>query len=439
MRRRADRGGAGRAALVACVLGVILVACTPPPEVPQPASIEAAGTTDLVGATAAPFPTPLTVVVRDTSGSPLAGVAVTFSVTSSPPATPLVTARARVVFDGAPAPGSTKVVDTGDGGAASTVAVADEWVGTVGVTASVDTPDGTRSVSFRLTSRIPSNHGRFPADLSFPTAVGPMFDGSSIWVSEYWGTTVRKYRARDGALVGTFPTGDGPDDIALDAGRVWVANCNSDDVVALDTDDGTVLARFPIGDCPSRVVPAAGQLFVASKSGSLYRMDPATGTVTDVVAIGGDVEDMIFDGTSVWVSGPLGHEVVRLDDLDGALRVTRIGFSCPRGLADDGENLWVASPCFGTVTKLRKSDLANMGDIPVGPVADAVTGVEYDGRRVWVSRQYAGTIAGVDPATGTVDTMVVVGGRPLRMASDGTNLWAADFNGGLVAFTPNAG
>jgi DNA-binding beta-propeller fold protein YncE len=52
-------------------------------------------------------------------------------------------------------------------------------------------------------------------------------------VTNFSSNTVTKLRASDGALIGTFPTGQFPEGAAFDGANVWVVNAG----------DGTVSKR----------------------------------------------------------------------------------------------------------------------------------------------------------------------------------------------------
>jgi DNA-binding beta-propeller fold protein YncE len=51
-----------------------------------------------------------------------------------------------------------------------------------------------------------------------------VFDGKSIWAANTAGNSVTKLRAADGALEGTYDTGQVPNAVCFDGANVWVAN-----------------------------------------------------------------------------------------------------------------------------------------------------------------------------------------------------------------------
>ena len=49
-----------------------------------------------------------------------------------------------------------------------------------------------------------------------------MFDGLSVWVSNFTDNTVTRLRAGDGFVMGTYPVGPFPYQMAFDGSAVWV-------------------------------------------------------------------------------------------------------------------------------------------------------------------------------------------------------------------------
>jgi DNA-binding beta-propeller fold protein YncE len=50
------------------------------------------------------------------------------------------------------------------------------------------------------------------------------FDGTNLWVTNLGSNNITKLRDCDGAVLGTFPTGNAPVGIAFDGANVWTAN-----------------------------------------------------------------------------------------------------------------------------------------------------------------------------------------------------------------------
>jgi len=403
------------------VLALAAVGCVPPDlgttptssTVPPGRATVVVSGSGQVSDTAQTYPAPLVARVVDSTGAPIPGVTVRFA------STPMPSPRhAGVSFPS----GSTAVSDVA--GLAQVAVAADEWVGDLQVTATVD--DQTGSVaSFALRQRI----GRRTGEAAVPSGpVGPVFDGANIWVAQLGTDTVSKLRARDGALIGTYTVGSSPDGLAYDGANIWVANCGTDDVMRLNPDTGAVEATFPVPGCPSRVLPVGDHIWVAGKSTPTLRaINASTGATVRTATYSGGVEDFVYDGTDIWITETNGHPLARIRESDGST-VSTTGFSCTGGIALQGDSIWVADPCLGKVTRLRRADEVNLGDFPVG--LDPL-GVVTDGNDVWVSNYGSASVTRVRAADGLAISTTAVPTGPLRMAFDGTNVWVASISGSL--------
>jgi DNA-binding beta-propeller fold protein YncE len=62
------------------------------------------------------------------------------------------------------------------------------------------------------------------------TPSGIVFDGQSMWVTNYGSSTIMKLRITDGKVLGTFPTGSEPLVPAFDGANIWVPNSEDNSV-----------------------------------------------------------------------------------------------------------------------------------------------------------------------------------------------------------------
>ena len=144
-------------------------------------------------------------------------------------------------------------------------------------------------------------------------------------------------------------------------------------------------------------------------------------------------EGMLFDGDHVWVANRYTDSVTKIRASDGApLGDFAVG-SEPRALAFDGQHVWVGNYAGQTLTKLRAYDGAVMDTVNLGTRIDDV---EFDGEYLWVAHgNMSGTISKVRPSDGAVLATYPSGGAcPIALEFDGTNLWIANWCGsGIVA------
>jgi hypothetical protein len=128
---------------------------------------------------------------------------------------------------------------------------------------------------------------------------------------------------------------------------------------------------------------------------------------------------MAFDGDSLWVALYSGR-VSRVPVANsGVLSGDYSAGTNPVAVAFDGQFVWVANFGSANVSKLRRTG-AKVNDYPVGPEPTAVA---FDGASIWVG--YRDGVAKLNPRNGSVVGNYDIGGSPAALAFDGTYMWAA--------------
>ena len=87
-----------------------------------------------------------------------------------------------------------------------------------------------------LTTTFTVGHG--PEDMAF--------DGTSLWIANFFGNNVTKLQPSTGKVLATFPVGNRPWGVAYDGANVWVTNVLGDSVTKLRASDGKKLAIVPL-------------------------------------------------------------------------------------------------------------------------------------------------------------------------------------------------
>ena len=235
-----------------------------------------------------------------------------------------------------------------------------------------------------------------------------------------------KVSSADGTVLGSFPVGDGPNGIAFDGTNIWVANFFSDDVTKL-TNKGIALGTFPVGDGPAGVLYDGTNIWVANfGDDTVTKMDPLTGATLATYSVGatGDgPSGLAFDGANIWVANSGGDNATMMS-IKGQIRgVFPVGQS-PRAMAFDGANMWVVNAVSNDVVKLRASDGFDLGSFDVGLNPQDIT---FDGANICVSNGGSDTVTkksafaslGPDLALQTVNFQGLLsdtGGNPLNGA-----------------------
>ena len=142
------------------------------------------------------------------------------------------------------------------------------------------------------------------------------FDGANVWIANQNSNNVTELRASDGATMGTFQVGAGPNGIAFDGSNLWVVNGGDNTLTKLSSSNGSTLGSFPL-----------------------------TGSMR--------ARGIAFDGTNIWVgSGSLTSTVTKVRPADGSILGTLAVGSAPYGIAFDGANVWVVNSNSSTVSRL---------------------------------------------------------------------------------------
>jgi YVTN family beta-propeller protein len=144
-----------------------------------------------------------------------------------------------------------------------------------------------------------------------PAGIAPVAGG--LWVARTDGRVVR-IDTRTARVTDRLTAGAGATWTAYDDTDLWVSNGQAGSVTRIDAVHRTVVATVPVGPNPLDGVVVDGQVYVPTKDGRIYRVDPASDSVTATfdstvadpfVITGGDGE--------LWAADYLGTEAVRID------------------------------------------------------------------------------------------------------------------------------
>jgi hypothetical protein len=263
-------------------------------------------------------------------------------------------------------------------------------------------------------------------------------DGANIWVTNLSSNTVTKLRISDGAVLGAFAVGTGPNGVVFDGANIWVANFTSGNVTKLRASDGAC-----VGTCTFAVASPKGIIFDGASiwvtgGAGLTKLLASDGSVQGTFAVAVTSSGGIaFDGTSIWVTSST-FSVTKLRASDGALQGNFTVASNPQAIAFDGVNIWVASNTNASnVTKLKASDGTNLGTFLAGTF---LSGIAFDGTNIWVSNSTSGTLTklrvGDGVVVGTFSVGSSIASSPLGVVFDGANIWVTNSSQSSVTKVP---
>jgi hypothetical protein len=127
-----------------------------------------------------------------------------------------------------------------------------------------------------------------------------------------------------------------------------------------------------------------------ARAGDLRRDGSLVQTLSDASYGFDDPRGIAFDGDHIWVTNYGGNSVTELNASDGSLVRTLsagyYGFSGPIGVAFDGSHIWVTNYSGSTVTEVNAGDgspVKTFSDDHYGIVNPV--GVVFDGSHIWVA------------------------------------------------------
>jgi YVTN family beta-propeller protein len=230
--------------------------------------------------------------------------------------------------------------------------------------------------------------------------------------------------------------GPNPDSVAVGFGSVWVTNTDRDDVSRIDPDSRTVKETIDVGDGPEGIAVSDEAVWVADgEGGTVTRISPDDGTTTTERVGAGPVQVAVTDDDRVWVTLAEAERVVELDSETG--RPVDEGISIPgqpRGIAFDGERLWVSATSGGFLSVFHP-------DRPGRPTrVEGIRGpreVRFGLGAIWVTTGSNERVVAIDPDTRQQVRSFRVGPLAYGLAVSDAFAWAAsEGSGRLVKIAP---
>jgi class 3 adenylate cyclase/streptogramin lyase len=158
-------------------------------------------------------------------------------------------------------------------------------------------------------SRIEPRTGQVEARIRYKgfAGVGPAFvaaDSEAVWV--YGGGALTRIDPESNEIVSSVEiTASGP--IAAGLGSVWVADRQNNQVLQVAPESvvgsaPSVVRTIAVGGTPIGVATGASALWVAVADGTVAKVDPLSGDVTDTIMVGGNLGGIYADENTVLVT-----------------------------------------------------------------------------------------------------------------------------------------
>jgi hypothetical protein len=174
--------------------------------------------------------------------------------------------------------------------------------------------------------------------------------------------------------------------------------------------------------------------FLWRAGNAVYRLAPSLGEEEEVYS--GDLSKRVtFDGESLWIV----HDTrVRKISRNGSVMLNLFR----QGAGDvlwDGSSIWISLQQQGEVWRLDPSTGSDTARVQACP--GAMPSLVYDGLSVWVACADDGSVLRITPDSNKASftqTKYLAGGRPVQLEFDGVSVWAAnEATGAFQRFSNN--
>jgi YVTN family beta-propeller protein len=216
-----------------------------------------------------------------------------------------------------------------------------------------------------------------------------------------------------------------PSAITTGAGSVWMADASDGTVSRIDPASRTPVEKIAVGGDPASIASGDGALWVANTVGAtLLRIDPTTETVTQTIPLGGANPDAVAcGGGRVWVGDSSNRTLYELNpSTDHVFRTIALDVS-PSALTFAANALWVAGYDRATVLKIAPGSGRVTGHVHVG---NGPGSLAFAAGALWVANSLDSTVSRIDPATLSVRATIPVGSGPSALAASPGSVWVAN-------------
>jgi tRNA A-37 threonylcarbamoyl transferase component Bud32 len=245
------------------------------------------------------------------------------------------------------------------------------------------------------------------------------FSKNAAWVTTMNQTLVRvSLRTRKVTRIARLPWV--PGNVATGEDSVWVVQDVGQEVIRFDDRTGKVAGRFQIrgddaGSNADGVVYAEGSLWL-SRGNSVVRVDPGTGNVLHRYAA--PSRYLVFADGAIWAGEPGSGRIWKIDPATNSVTQRQKLHGWLSDLAVGGGAVWAPILPEGVVYRLSEDDLSIQTSVPAGGDPERVS---FGGGRLWVANTAPKTLSFIDDVSGTR--------QPLRSDARPTT---ATYHAGLV-------
>jgi YVTN family beta-propeller protein len=233
-------------------------------------------------------------------------------------------------------------------------------------------------------------------------------------------------------VVAKVKVGGNPCGVARLAGAVWVSDADRGLLFRVDPSTGTATQMARLDAKPCAITTAYGSLWVVTQSGRLDRVSPQ-GKIIARIPVGDTSYQAVATPHTIWVSNRNGGSLTEVDPATNRVRSTLpLPGVSPGGMTYAGGMLWVGDDTSGSNHFLRLNlHTRHTTKVAAGQRPAYLTNAAG---AVWVSDVEDGTVRRIDTTTLKTTATVQAGASPVNLDArhDGSEVWVPDDTGGHV-------
>jgi streptogramin lyase len=227
-----------------------------------------------------------------------------------------------------------------------------------------------------------------------------------------------------------------------DGAALWATTFRNGSVVRVDPATGRITDEVPVGAGAEGVTEAFGSIWVAAQdAGLLTQVDPGRRTVRHKVDVGSGVRLVVAGAGALWLADHASGELVRVDPKTYRLRRADRVCDGPEDLVASGTTIWVTCSTGEELVAVRTTDLVVTSRVALDGTPDAITAAP-DGSLL-VALQDGPTLVRLDGATGAELSRTRLGKQEqlhdqanLDIAVTGDDAWITSPGNDRVLRTP---
>ncbi len=250
------------------------------------------------------------------------------------------------------------------------------------------------------------------------------FDGSNMWVTNYFSNKVDKV-AYDGTVTTYTGTGDGPRGIAFDGTNMWTANVSGNNVTKI-APDGSMTNYGPLVS-PMDIAFDGTNMWTANGDASVSKIT-ALGVITTYSGTGTNPSSIAFDGTNMWTASFNDDSVTKITPAGSMTTYTGTG-GYPLDIAFDGTNMWTADYGGYSVTKISPTGV--MTTYP--GLESAGYGITFDGTDLWVANVVAVSKVTLSGQITNYTSANILAATGVAINTNNSSVWVANYNNSGVS------